>query len=140
MACPRFVGRTRVCRYALDPGRGGETSGAEPACADVRKLLGRHSGAVRAGEQPADAVDERRRLCDAVTNLRRRDLGAVRRLVSRVRHAVSSSDEEANGSQHEYEDDRSELTKSRAHREAPSILHLFERDALASRSLQWRFV
>jgi hypothetical protein len=50
----------------------------------------------------------------------------MNRIVSRIRLAVSSSNEEADGGQHEHDPDGTELTKSRNHLETPAILHPFE--------------
>jgi hypothetical protein len=49
----------------------------------------------------------------------------MRGIASRVRLAVRSSDEEADGSQHEHDGHRSELTESCPHSGSPDILHLF---------------
>jgi ABC-type sugar transport system substrate-binding protein len=77
-------------------------------------------------EKTANAVQQRRGLSDAVVDLSRRDVGAVRRLASRIRLAVSSSDEKADGSQYEHDCYRSELTKSRAHMKLETIVPFFQ--------------
>jgi hypothetical protein len=117
-----LIARAPCFRHALDPRGRRQSDRAEPPRADVYELLVRDAGAVGLHEETTNAIQHGGGLSDAVPDLRRCDLGAVRRLASRIRFTASSSDLEANGGQNEHDCHRSKLTKSHAHVETEAIL------------------